>query len=86
MKTLTLTAFLDFDDREDVEVEIEVRADEDGWDLISVCENGKDLDLTSDLDAAVTNHVNDFIWEALADEAAAEADYRYEEYRERVFG
>lgn len=84
-KLISFDTTLDFDDQQDVEVEIEVRLHgEDSWDIISVCRaaDGSELVLTSDLDSAVTNYVNDHLDEGIADAEADYADYRYEQWRD----
>lgn len=81
---LSFETKLDFDDQQDVEVHILIKNHGDGWDILGVAAaDGTVLELTDDLDAAVTNHVNDNIWEAIEEEKGAEADYRYEQYRDQ---
>lgn len=85
---LAMPATLDFDDEQDVEVIINIKlhgpAGEDGWDINSVerASDGNELVLTSDLDAAVCNHVNDNIWEAISEAEEDYADYRYEQWKD----
>ncbi len=51
--------------------------------IISVTHDGKPFDLTEDEEDALVTECINRSGEDMADEAAAEADYRYEQYRDR---
>lgn len=83
----TLETTLDFDDEQDVEVIIYISANRAGeWELHSVerASDGSELVLTSDLNAAVSNYVNDNFDEVEADLEGAYADYCYELHRDQM--
>lgn len=83
--TLTFETTLDFDDEQDVAVIINVRClSDDEWELSSVdrADDGSEIVLTSDLNSAVINYVNDHYGEAYGESEADYADYRYEQYRD----